>query len=172
MLYLKTSFYYLHNIYFCHDKHGITISLFWWIMIYSIMFSHLHFWQNCIVKLLMQLLFELVRIYPKVLVLSKKKICLLTYPLSLYYLFPGGLKPQRKALLPNFGLKLSYTFYELNDLRQVMLVCFTHFLEQSFQLAFRSKQSPYTEFLSFQLQSRAMQAASSIYPKMLPCKRY
>lgn len=71
--------------------------------------------------LLMQLLFELVSMYPKVPTLSKKKMYLSTYPLYYYYpLLPGGLIAQGKALEPNFGLNLSYTFYELNDFGQVM----------------------------------------------------
>lgn len=124
------------------------IFLFWWIIIYSIMLGHFHFWQNyIIIVLLMWLLFELISIYPKS-SHQQENNNISTYLTSLLW----GHTASWKALVRQTSVASSYTSYELNGLGQVVSVPVMLYLQQSFQLVWKAYREAYIESLSWESQ--------------------
>lgn len=133
------SFYCFNNVYICHVNCYIIFQFLWifyWInYVRSFPFLTKLYHHNVTDAVF----FRFSKHVPKVLRLSKgKKKKSTSLPASLLtkraHSIVKGFRVRQTSVAPN------YTFYELNGLGQVMSVPFILFLEQSFQLVWKSTQ--------------------------------
>lgn len=132
-------------------------------------YVHLHFWQNYIVIMLpMQLLFELVSMYPKVPTLSKKKM--LSTHLPSLLLPPSPRRPHSTGKSFRAKLWFESQLYLLwvkwswaSDVSS-----FHSFPRAELSIGMEKQ----VESIYWISQLSACSPASSIYPKVLLCKRY